>query len=413
MIRKKILLLSMIILLISGCEDNRGHFRVKVVSPYRQPVEGATIEGGIDWQHFQVQTDSRGITILPGFALMYDAFIYKTNFFPKYVPLALSAHTIISYTYIIEPTPKQFRLIGSVEGWSILFDSGTLVTVDYQGGYHVYSYSDQGITEIASAQIPGTIKDTQLHGDTFWFSTHSDGIYVYSLADPLNPQQLFHLDIPGYLGSFALKNEIIVVGHPSYKETLRIYSYNTSGECQEIASFGNYLVRKMAFISDYLVVVNYYDNLPAVFDLQDPSNPYLVYNGVEPDYWHGFLYKNYLVLVPKPDLVEEQTNYKLIDLPDYKLIDLSDPTNPTTNGFFSADSQLFKIINDSTAMGRYHVWSGGISVLSGNITQGFKTVAISTDNPFHPFFLLGFHEFEGCAPPYFIIGEQLWKLEDR
>ena len=405
MIRKKIFLLSMLILFISGCKDNRGDFRVKVVSPYRQPVEGATIEGGMDWGHFQVQTDSRGIAILPGLALKYDARIYKNNFFPKSVPLALSTHTLMPYTYIIEPTPKQFKLIGSVEGWSILFDSETLVTVDYQGGYHVYSYSDQGITEIASAQIPTAIKDTQLHGDTFWFSTHSDGIYVYSLADPLNPQQLFHLDIPGYLGSFALKNEIIVVGNHGYKDALRIYSYNTSGECQEIASFGNYLVRKMAFISDYLIVVNYYDNLPAVFDLQDPSNPYLVYNGVESEFWSGFFFRNYLIFIPKLDLIGEKTIYKFIDL--------SDPTNPTTNGFFSADSKLFKIINDSTALGRYHISTGGISVLNGNITQGFKTVAIIHDNPFFPYSQVPFHEFEGCSPPYFIIEEQLWKLEDR
>jgi len=395
----------MIILLISGCEDNRGQFRVKIVSPDLQPVEGATITGGLDWEYFQVQTDSRGIAILPGFALKYDALIYRNNFFPKSVHLALSAHTLMPYTYIIEPTPKQFKLIGSVEGWGILFDSETLVTVDYQGGYHVYSYSDQGITEIASAQIPTSIKDTQLHGDTFWFSTHSDGIYVYSLADPLNPQQLFHLDIPGSLGKFALKDGILVTGTPWYHDPLRIYTYDTSGEFHEIAQFGNYYAKKMAFIDDYFVIFNSYDSLPAVYDFHDPSNPYLVYNGVEPDYWHGFLYKNYLVLVPKSDLLSEETNYKLIDL--------SDPTNPTTNGFFSADSRLFKIINDSTAMGRYHGWAEAISILSGNITQGFKTVAISTDNPFLPFFLLKFHEFEGCFPPYFIIGEQLWKLEDR
>lgn len=400
MIKKKIILLFIVILLISGCGKEQdeigppeGQFEVKVLSSFWQTVEGATIEGGIDWEHFQVQTDSMGIAILPGFALGQGALIYRNNFFPQHV------QSLSPTIYFITHTPKKFRFIGDIAGWAIRFDAGTLITVDYHGGYHIYSYSDQGITEIASAQIPKTIRETQLHGDTLWFSTHDDGIYVYSLENPLNPQQLFHLDIPGYLGSFALKDEIIVVGNPWDRDSLRVYSYNTSGECQEIASFGNYLVVKMAFISDYLIVVNYYDNLPAVFDLQDPTNPYLVYNGVEPDFWSGFLFRNYLILIPRSELRGETTNYKLIDL--------SDPTNPSTAGFFSADSRLLKIINDTTAIGRYYSYSGAISVLSGGITWGFKTVAIITDDTF----VQGLrHEFEGCAPPYFIIGECLYKL---
>jgi len=402
MIKKKVFFLTMIIFLVSGCEkitspegQFEGQFKVKVYSSFWQPVAGATIEGGIDWEYFQVQTDSRGIAVLPGFARGQAAIIYRNNFFPRHVQ-SLS-HPI----YFIKPTPKQFKLIGEIAGWSILFDSETLITVDYQGGYHVYSYNDYGITEIAFVQIPKCIRETQLHGDTLWFSTHDDGIYVYSLENPLNPQQLFHLDIPGYLGSFAIKDEIVVVGNPWDRDLLRVYSCNSSGDYQEIANFGNYLVRKMAFISDYLIVIDYYDNLPAVFDLQNPAEPYLVYNGVEPDFWSGFLYRNYLILIPLLELIEEITYYKLLDL--------SYPTNPLTTGYFSADSRLLEIINDTTAIGRYHSYSGAISVLSGDITRGFKTDAIITDDTFLQSFL---HEFEGCTPPYFIIGKRLWKLED-
>ena len=391
----------MVILLISGCGKEQdeigppeGQFEVKVLSSFGQTVEGATIEGGIDWEHFQVQTDSMGIAILPGSALGQGALIYRNNFFPQHV------QSLSPTIYFITHTPKQFRFIGDIAGWAIRFDAGTLITVDYHGGYHVYSYNDQAIIEIASAEIPKCIRETQLHGDTLWFSTHDDGIYVYSLENPLNPQQLFHLDIPGYLGSFALKNEIIVVGNPWDRDLLRVYSYNTSGECQEIANFGNCFALKMAFISDYLIVVNYPDNLPAVFNLQNPAEPYPVYNGVEPDFASGFLFRNYLILIPLRELIGETTHYKLVDL--------SDPTNPLTTGYFSADSRL-EIINDTTAIGRYYSYSGAISVLSGGITWGFKTVAIITDDTFLQSFL---HEFEGCAPPYFIIGKRLWKLED-
>lgn len=406
---RKIFFLGIVILIISGCgdnallEDNTEPFRVKVLSPDLKPVEAATISGGIDWEAFEVQTDSEGIAILPGFARGESALIYRNNFFPKqFHLLPLPYNYIFPLKYIITPTPKQFRLIGSIEGWSIRFDTSTLITVDYHGGYHVYSYNSQGITEIAVETIPIAIRETQLHGDTLWFSTHDDGIYAYSLADPLNPYQLFHLDIPGYLGLFALKNGIIVVDNPWERDALRVYSYNTSGECQKIASFGNYYIKKLAFIGNYLIVIAYSDCLLAIYDLQDPASPYLVYSGEEPEFRSGFLYKNYLILKPRSDSTEEETNYKLIDL--------YDPINPLTAGFFSADSQLLEIINETTAIGRYNVYTGAISVLSGNIIQGFKTVAIITDNPFIQIFL---HESEGCAPPYFIIGECLYKLENR
>lgn len=407
MIRRKTILLFVVVLLISECcktsspeKHDEGPFEVRVLTPSWQPVGGVTITGGIDWTTFRVETDTNGIAVLPGSAYGQGVLIYKNNFFPRFI------ESISPSSYLIAQTPKQLRLIGDIAGWSIRFDSSTIITVDYQGGYHVYSYSDQGISEMASAQIPSTIRDTQVHGDTLWFSTHEDGIYVYSLENPLNPLQLFHLDIPGYLGKFALKDGIVVVGSRSGPNPLRVYSYDTSGAFQEIAQFGYYSVEDIAFIGNYLIVVSmtFYNGLPGIYDLKDPANPSFVYEGVEPNYRYGFLYNNYVILVPEsdPDLFKEDTVYKLIDL--------FDPAKLLAIGFFSADSRLLKIINDTAAVGRYNEWSGAISVLSGNITQGFRTVAITTDNPFSQSM---FHQFEGCNPPYFIIGEQLWKLEER
>ncbi|MDH5467863.1 MAG: hypothetical protein OEY25_10625 [Candidatus Aminicenantes bacterium] len=403
MSRKTASLLIMLIFLCSGCEDNLGQFRVKIVTPNRQPAEGVTVEGGLDWESFQVKTDSQGIAILPIFAFNYNALIYKNNFFPKLIDLTRSAFHLPPYTYIITPTPEQLKPIGDVEGWSIQFDQGTLVTIDYHGGYHVYSYSNQGILEILSIQLPtSSVRDTQLRGNTLWFSTHDDGIYVYSLEDPFDPQLLYHLNITGYLGKFAINDSAVVVGNPWNREELRVYSYNTSGEIQELSRFGNHLGVNLNFRDDYLIVLDYHDHLPAVYDLHDPENPFLVYNGIEPDYWHGFLYENYLILIPKWELIGEKTNYKIIDL--------SDPANPSTAGFFYADSRLTQIIDENTALGRYHIWSGATSLLRGNIASDFKTTAIVTDNPWVQNFL---HQFEGCSFPFFIIGKRLYKLEEQ
>ncbi len=393
-------LLIVLIFLWSGCEDSIGQFKVKVVTPYRRPVEGATVEGGFDWESFQVKTDSRGIAILPIFALNYNAFIYKNNFFPKYIDFSQFPSIFPPHTYTITPTPEQLKPIGDVEGWSIQFNQGTLVTLDSHGGYHVYSYSSQGIHQILSIQFPtSSIRDTQLRGNTLWFSTHSDGVYVYSLADPFNPQQLYHLNITGYLRKLAINDSVVVVGTSS-REELRVYSYNTSGEIQELSRFGNHLGVNLNFRGDYLIVLDYHDHLPAIYDFHDPANPFLVYNGIEPEYWHGFLYENYLILTPKWEFIGEKTNYKIIDL--------SDPASPSTAGFFYADSRLIQIIDENTAIGRYYIWSGATSILHGNIASDFKTTATVTDNPWVQNFL---HKFEGCSFPFFIIGKRLYMLE--
>lgn len=414
MLRIKIILIIMITLLASGCGEiyspkkqdgqdkidlpspSTEQFEVKVLSSSSGlPVAGATISGGLDLTCFEVKTDDEGIAFLPGFARGESALIYRNNFFPYRV------ESLSPTKYFIRPTPKQFKLVGDIEGWGIRFESGTLMTVDYQGGYHLYSYSDQGISEIASAQLPKCIKETQIHGDLLWFSTHDDGIYVYSLENPFIPQLIFHLEIPGYPRAFAVKDTIIAVGDTSNHDSVRIFAYNNQGECQMTARFGEYYVEKLAFIGNYLIVINYYDCLPAIYDLQDPANPYLVYKGVEPEYWFSSQFKNYLLLIPKQDFVNENTTYKLIDL--------SDPAHPSTSGFFVADSQILEIINDGTAVGRYYICSGAVSVLSGDINLGFKTCSIITDDTFVQPFL---NRIEGCAPPYFIIGERLWKLED-
>lgn len=398
-----LLIMIMLILLYSGCEDSSGQFSVKIVTPNRQPVEGVTVEGGLDWEAFQAKTDSRGIAVLPIFALNYDALIYKNNFFPKLIDLTQFPTILPPNTYIITPTPERLELIGDVEGWSIQFDQGILVTLDYHGGYHIYSYSNQGISEILFVQFPtSSIRDTQLRGNTLWFSTHDDGIYVYSLANIFDPQQLYHLNITGYLGEFAINDSVLVVGNPWDREELRVYSYTSSGEIQELSRFGNHYGRNLKFIDNYLLVLDYLDNLPAVYDLNDPENPFLVYSSAESDFSSGFLYENYLILVPKWELVSEKTNFKIIDL--------SDPANPSPAGFFYADSQLILIIDENTAIGRYHVWSGATSILRGNIASNFKTTAIVTDNPWAQIFL---HKFEGCSFPFFIIGKGLYKLEKQ
>ncbi len=392
---KRVLLLGMFAFLIAGCGKKgtspKEPFEVKVVDLYGRPVPGAIVEGGIDWDFFQVKTDDRGIATVPGQAEGKRAEIYKANYFPHIV------QSLSATQYTLNPTPRQFRRIGDAAGKAIRFDSGTLLTIAYTGDYHVYSYGDQVISEITSAQLARNVKETKLRGDTLWLSTHEDGIYTYSLQNPLDPQQLLHLEIFGDLGPFALKDSIIAVADPWEPGPLRVFSYRGDGQVRELCSIRNFMVGQMAFLSGYLVLIGGSETLPTVFDLQDPTSPRLVYNGLEWECETGFLFGDSLILVPRYGQAHGTVGFRMLDL--------SDPCNPGAAGVFSADSWLTQIVNDSLAVGCYYFRRYSTSVLTGDLLHGFQTQAIVYE--------AWVHQFGGCDPPYFIMGSGLYKLQDQ
>lgn len=401
MSRKTAYLLIVLIFLCTGCEDKPGEFIVKVVDPDWEPVENAYISGCVGmWGFFGAQTDSRGIAALPGSALGERASINKTNYYPKIVSLLPYPPSIPPTTYVITPTPKKLKLIGQVEGWIVRSDSKNLVTVDRLGGYHVYDYSDQGVSEIASARIAGDIRKTEVHGTRLWFNSYNDGIYVYSLEDPLNPQLLFHLEIPGEHIQYSVKDNIVVVGSLRNRGPLTVYTYNLNGEYQEIGQFGNFYCRELTFLSHYLILITFKDDLYNIYDFQDPAIPLLINSIYEPEFYFNCLYKNALIFHPS----YEYPSYEYLEEHPavYKLIDLTDPSTPTTR-FFLADSELIAIIDDTIATGRSYNHCDNC-VLLGDFVSGFKTASIIAEYP---------QEFGGYAPPYFVIAERLWKFEEQ
>jgi len=399
---KKIWLLIAVFSLISaGCnitssgeDPDKDSFTVRVSTNSGSPLSGAVIEGGIDWESFEVVTDSRGIATLPSYAKGEEAIVHIDNYFPRGVTLRWP------YVYRLTPTPKKLRALGSVTGLAVRFDSGRLATVDYHGGYHLYAYDAEGVSEIASAEVPPTIKQTQVIGDTLWLSTHDDGVYAYSLADPFHPQALLHLAIPGNCPTFALRDHLIVVGNYNEEDSLGVYVFEPDGGYQELARFGDFHVSSIAFVEGYLVVTNFYNSHPKIYDLSEPANPVLVYDGAEPEYWTGFLYGTQYILIPKLEFIGENTAYRRLDL--------TDPASPQAAGVFQADARLIAIADDGTAAGSYHVRGAAISVLQGSLTAGYTTTAIVSDDSINDL-----NEFGGCSPPYFIIGHRLWILEDR
>lgn len=374
------------LLLMINC-SNDGDFIVKVIDIRGYPVMDACIAGGIDWDMYSGYTNYEGIAIMPGHARGESSTITKNDFLPCFI------EKLASTTYMIEPASQKLTLLGDITGDAIRFESTRILTVTYHGEYYVYSYDNDDLKEIASAQLPNCIRFFKTYGDTLWLSTHENGFYAYSLQNPLQPQLICHLNIPGYtIRPFAVKDTFLAVG--AWDDYTRLYSFGYDGHYQEVSVIDTIeIMNDMIFISNYLVAISSDEEMPIIYDLTDPLNPQQIYRNSESMYWDGFLYKYYLVLY------HCYWNYYDPDTTaTYKLIDLSDPVHPQKMGPFPCDAMVTNIVNDAYAIGSYR--GAATSVLYGNILSGFSTVAIGSGG------------FCGGLPPYFILGYQLWKLED-
>jgi len=293
-------------------------------------------------------------------------------------------------------------MIGNVLGKAVRFRQNEIITLDYQGTYRIYSYNDQLVTEIFNqslSDLATAIREIKLLGDTLWFTTHESGIFAFLIQNQSSPQLLFHLPIPGYLGPFVVKDSILVLGDQWEPGPLRVMVYYPNGEFEKISRVENYFVSKMTIIGNYVILLGNNDSLPTIFDISNPVSPRMVYNGIEWEYQTGFFYNRLTILTPKYGY--GGNNIRL----DYKVLDLSNPATPTQLNSFSADSWITGIVSDNIAYGNYYYHSQTISVLAGSISDNFHTVATVSEGTIDG--------IGGIYSPYFVIGDRLWRLNDR
>jgi hypothetical protein len=352
------------------------------------------IEGGIDWDAYRVKTDANGHATLPSSAWNQDAVIHLDNHVPRRVIL------MVPYRYELAPTSQRLRLLGSVEGQAVLFAPGRLATLDYQGTYHLYAVDGIGLAEIATIEFPPGVRQARLIGDTLWLAAYHDGIFAYSLADPEHPLEELHLAIPGVNRVFALRGNMVVVGNDKEVSSLGVYFFEADGTFVEAARLGDFYVAAIDFIDGYLVATGYSRAHPRVYDLDDPAHPLLVYESDGPEHWSGFLHGRQYIQIPQRDLISGNTVYTRLDL--------TAPALPVEAGTFRADSRLVAMIDENTAVGYHYVLGNALSVLKGGPTVGYWTAAVISEDPHYDLNIFG-----GCAPPYFVISERLWVLEDR
>ena len=369
-------------------------FTATVLTSQGRPIEGAVIEGGIDWDSFRVETDADGHATLPPSAGGGEAWIHLDNHLPRRVILTRP------YRYELVQTSQRLRLLGSVEGQALGFAPGRLATLDYQGTYHLYAINGTGVTEMATAELPHGVKQVRIIEDRVWLAAYDAGIFAYSLADPEHPLEVLHLAVPGVNRIFALRGNMVVVGNDKETSSLGLYIFEPDGTFVEAARFGDFYVAAVDFVDGYLVASGYNKAHPRIYSLDDPSHPVLVYDDGGPEHWSGFLHGRQYVQIPPRDLISGNTVYTRLDL--------TAPALPVEAGTFRADSRLVAMVDETTAVGYYHILGNALSVLKGGPSSGYWTAAVISEDPHYDLNLFG-----GCAPPYFVISERLWILEDR
>jgi hypothetical protein len=368
----------------SGCEDTQeppADFTVTVTSINGEPLPGTRIEGGIDWTAFSAVTDYRGKAVLPGRARGQMGIFSLTNHLPAQYRLEPDA------SYLLPSTARRMVSVGQALGEVIEFKDGRLLTLEYTGRYHAYHYGVGGIIEEAALELEPSVRDIKIVGNMFWMTTHNSGVRAYSLDNPLSPSLIFSLPIDGYLGALAVSDSILAVS-ATCPGPIQIFSYDANHLPVLRATIRNYCVDSMEFLEHYLVLIGGWDTLPVIFDLADPQEPRLVYNGVEPEFMGGFLYRQRLVLLPR-NWHERNT-----------LLQLYVPSDPKYQVSFHADAFVKALIDDFTAVGTYYL--GGVTVMTGSLASYFSTVALVADASY----------YEGSDPPYYKLDDTIWKLEE-
>jgi len=395
LMREISLLILLSLILFSGCQEERltkpgFPFDIIIEDQDGNLVPDATIQGGIDWDAYTVQTDEHGRAILPGSAKYGDAVVFKTNYVPRRI------ENLSPRTYELKRTSKLLRPLGQVQGKAIIFGDRDLITLTENGSYHVYSYTDQSVSEIVNYELLDSnryVIRTKLAGDNLWILTQYSGFFVYSLKNPTEPNFLFHLNPQVTLGAFVVRDSLLIVAPPFASGPLRFLRWDATGVYREIFLLQSYFIEEMILYGNYLFLLGGFGALPIVLDISTVNSPVIVYNGLEGGYEHPIMHQRHVILTPR-----DFRN-------PYKAFDFTNPRDPLYLGAFSALSRLSGFISDSIAYGSNLIHPPTVTVDSGTYYTHFETIATVSK--------ADYSRISGANGSYFIIDNTLMKLIDR
>lgn len=174
------------------------------------------------------------------------------------------------------------------------------------------------------------LKDVTVHGDYAYVSAGSDGMYMISISNPNNMVKLPSLNTQGTTQSIVVKqnyafiadgnNGFLVVDVSDHNNPSIVSHTNTSGYVQDLDVQGEYL-----YVNDYLKGFKVFSiqNINSPFKISSVSFPNTVFDDVEVAGQFAYLGGN-----------------------GVRVIDISDPRNPSEVGYYKGPYRATDIATD-------------------------------------------------------------------
>ncbi|MCP4582753.1 MAG: hypothetical protein GY839_14175 [candidate division Zixibacteria bacterium] len=384
---KYIIILAVFVIITCGDSSTNIEetFTITVFDQDGVPVEGAWVQYNSCMMYFMVSTDLEGKAEIPEWARGLTVIIYKNNYYTNKVS------EIYAGDYVINSTPRNLVEIGDLIGRPEYFDDDQIITLGFEGDYHVYEYTENSIDEVLSFQLPHNVGKASISGDTLYVAWE-ETLFVYSIANFSTPQELYQLQFD-YSFDYVRQDSILFLAFWDSLYTLKLYNLQPDSEPELIREHEISTLGLLAIRSNYLYTLKLWGFSMGIYDISDLDSIELVYTYDNYDYSKGMIKGDSLILIPR------YYNLNPDDWYIYPVFSLADPSNPSFHGNLTADGSILDFVDDSLAVG-YHV--GGSSAIMEFDNGHFQSRAVISED---------WGQFEGYYPPYFVHGEKLVRLE--
>lgn len=329
--------------LLGSCGDDDHHgndwIEVRVVSGENEPVAGAKLEGGFDWDWYSVTTDQNGMALLPAWATRHLPTITAANHFPFREEFSLQS------AYQLMRTRLYLTQEADIDGDLIKSTTNEFCVVSYQGAYRHYRVDGDEVILQTEAQMAMASHDRVLRNDSLWRTTHDSGVFVYDISEMSNPRQVMHLPIPGYLWAIALDDSILYLADPWVDDSVRAYTWSDSSTYELVGTFGPAKSFSRLFMHRGALFGVYFGGL-IIWDVSEPAAGVQRFGSAHPYTADWCMRGDSLVLIPLVPLCCD-------DYYGYQILDVSDPMNPVWGSTFHSNGLISRFINDSVAVGTY------------------------------------------------------------
>ena len=156
-------------------------------------------------------------------------------------------------------------------------EDGFMLTGE-QEGYVLYDVQDPlDAVWIANLDITGSfVKDADIDGDRLYISISADGIDVFDISDPVQPEFEFHYPVQNATSEIEVRDGIVFSADPQRnpRSYVRVYDLRDPGAARQIGVYETWRsleIEQVELLEDHLYIRE--SSLFTVVNVADPSNP--------------------------------------------------------------------------------------------------------------------------------------------